>query len=52
MFVLSDTEIKARVIGTMSDSVPVLFVVCIKFVDMMVHQRESKNMRVYNCKKK
>ena len=37
MFVLSDTEIKARVIGTMSDSVPVLLY-CIYVVVMMVHQ--------------
>jgi len=39
MFVLSDTEIKARVIGTMSDSVPILlYYMKSLWYRMMVHQ--------------
>jgi len=44
MFVLSDTEIKARVIGTMSDSVPILLLLYM-YVCGLVHQ-SKKNMRV------
>lgn len=36
MFVLSDTEIKARVIGTMSDSVPILLYYMMYVFGMMV----------------